>query len=84
VQYLSAKNNVESLEKQLGLVKEQFSTTNVYAEVPGVVETVSIRVGEMFVGSPMAGITIVNPTALKAVVDVPEIMYPKYTRDCLC
>jgi RND family efflux transporter MFP subunit len=53
-------------------VKEQLSTTNVYAQVSGVIEDVSIRVGEVFMGSPLAGITIVNPTALKAVVDVPE------------
>lgn len=72
VQYLSAKNNVESLEKQLDLVKEQLSTTSVYAQVSGIVEDVSIRVGETFMGSPMAGITIVNPIAMKAVVDVPE------------
>lgn len=72
VQYLSAKNNVESLEKQLDLVKEQLSTTSVYAQVSGIVEDVSIRVGETFMGSPMAGITIVNPSAMKAVVDVPE------------
>ncbi len=72
VQYLSAKNNVDALEKQIALVKEQLSTTLVYAEVSGVVETVSIRVGETFMGSPLAGITIVNPSALKAVVEVPE------------
>ncbi|MEN9371418.1 MAG: hypothetical protein RLZZ64_493 [Bacteroidota bacterium] len=72
VQFLSAKNNVESLEKQLDLVKEQLSTTSVYAQVSGIVEDVSIRVGETFMGSPMAGITIVNPSAMKAVVDVPE------------
>ena len=72
VQYLSAKNNVESLEKQLDLVKEQLSTTSVYAQVSGIIEDVSIRVGETFMGSPMAGITIVNPSAMKAVVDVPE------------
>lgn len=72
VQFLSAKNNVEGLEKQLSLVKEQLGTTSVVAQVSGVVETVSIRVGETFVGSPMAGITIVNPSALKAVVEVPE------------
>jgi RND family efflux transporter MFP subunit len=60
------------LEKQISLVKEQISTTLVYAEVSGVVETVSIKVGEVFMGSPMAGITIVNPSALKAVVEVPE------------
>lgn len=72
VQYLSAKNNVESLEKQLDLVKEQLSTTSVYAQVSGIIEDVSIRVGETFMGSPLAGITIVNPSAMKAVVDVPE------------
>ena len=72
IQYLSAKNNVESLEKQISLVKEQLSTTSVIAEVSGVVDNVSIRVGETFVGSPMAGITIINPSSMKAVVDVPE------------
>ena len=72
VQFLSAKNNVESLEKQLDLVKEQLSTTLVYAEVSGVVDAVTIKVGETFMGSPMATITIINPSAMKAVVDVPE------------
>jgi membrane fusion protein (multidrug efflux system) len=72
IQYLSAKNNVESLEKQISLVKEQLSTTSVISEVSGVVDNVSIRVGETFVGSPMAGITIINPSSMKAVVDVPE------------
>ena len=72
IQFLSAKNNVESLEKQLNIVKEQLSTTNVISEVSGIVDNVTIRVGETFVGSPMAGITIVNPTSMKAMVDVPE------------
>jgi len=72
IQYLSAKNNVESLEKQISLVKEQLSTTSVISEVVGVVDNVSIRVGETFVGSPMAGITIINPSSMKAVVEVPE------------
>jgi RND family efflux transporter MFP subunit len=80
VQYLSAKNNVESLEKQLALVKEQLSTTNVLAEVSGVVDAVTIRVGENFMGSPMAGITIVNPSALKAIVDVPENYITKFKK----
>jgi RND family efflux transporter MFP subunit len=72
VQFLSAKNNVESLEKQLSLVKEQLSTTSVASQVSGVVDAVNIRVGETFVGSPMASINIVNPSSLKAVVEVPE------------
>jgi RND family efflux transporter MFP subunit len=72
VQFLTAKNNVESIEKQIAVVKEQAGTSKVFAEVSGVAETVNIRVGETFTGSPMAGITIVNPSSLKAVVEVPE------------
>ena len=72
VQYLTAKNNVDNLEKQISVLKEQWNTSNVYADVSGIVETVNIRVGETFTGSPAAGITIVNPTNLKVVVDVPE------------
>jgi RND family efflux transporter MFP subunit len=72
VQYLTAKNNVEGLEKQMAVIKEQSSTSRVYAEVSGVVDNVNIRVGELFTGSPLTGITIINPSALKATVDVPE------------
>ncbi|MGL6268749.1 MAG: efflux RND transporter periplasmic adaptor subunit [Chitinophagaceae bacterium] len=72
VQFLTAKNNVEGLEKQMAIVKEQSSTSRVYAEVSGIAETVNIRAGELFTGSPLAGITIVNPSSLKATVDVPE------------
>ena len=78
VQYLSAKNNVESIEKQISLIMEQLGTTNVTAQVSGVVDNVNIRVGETFMGSPMAGITIVNPTFLKAVVEVPENYISKF------
>ncbi len=72
VQLLTAKNNVEGLEKQLSLLTEQLSMSNVYAEVSGIAETVNIRVGETFTGAPQSGITIVNPSSLKAVVDIPE------------
>lgn len=72
VQYLTAKNNVESIEKQIAVVREQLSYSRVTSEVSGIVETVNIRVGETFTGNPAAGITIVNPSALKATVDVPE------------
>ena len=72
VQVLNAKNTVDNLEKQMALLNEQLAMTNVYAQVSGIAETVTIRVGEVFTGNPMAGITIVNPTNLKAVVDVPE------------
>ncbi len=80
VQYLTAKNNVEGLEKQMAIVKEQSSTSRVYSEVSGIVETVNIRPGELFTGSPLAGITIVNPSALKATVDVPENYVSKISK----
>jgi len=72
VQVLNAKNAVENLEKQMSLLNEQMAMTNVYAPASGVAETVNIRVGELFNGNPAAGITIINPSSLKAVVDVPE------------
>jgi RND family efflux transporter MFP subunit len=72
VQLLTAKNNVEGLERQMSLLNEQLSMSNVYAEVTGVAEAVNIRLGETFTGAPQTGITIVNPSSLKAVVDIPE------------
>ncbi len=72
VQLITAKNNVQGLEDQIKTLKEQWSTSNVHAEVSGIVETVGIKVGETFTGSPMSGISIVNTSDLKAVVDVPE------------
>ncbi len=72
VQLITAKNNVDNLEKQISVLKEQWNNSNVYSEVSGIVETVNIHVGENFVGSPQASISIVNQSSLKAVVDVPE------------
>ncbi|MFI5156811.1 MAG: efflux RND transporter periplasmic adaptor subunit [Chitinophagales bacterium] len=72
VQLITAKNNVDNLEKQISVLKEQWNNSNVYSEVSGIVETVNIHVGENFVGSPLASISIVNQSSLKAVVDVPE------------
>jgi RND family efflux transporter MFP subunit len=80
VQYLTARNNVDNLEKQMAVVREQLSFSRVTAEVSGVVETVNIRVGETFTGNPAAGITIVNPSALKATVDIPENYISKIRR----
>lgn len=70
VQLLSAKNNVESIEKQIATAKEQSSFSNVYAEMSGVAETVNIKVGEFFQGGPQ--IRIVNTSDLKIVAQVPE------------
>ncbi|HTN05602.1 efflux RND transporter periplasmic adaptor subunit [Agriterribacter sp.] len=70
VQLLSAKNNVESIDKQIATAKEQSSFSNVYAELSGVAETVNVKVGEFFQGGPQ--MRIVNTNDLKIVAQVPE------------
>ncbi len=72
VQVLNAKNNVEGLEKQMAVLNEQLLMTSVYAQASGIAEAVNIRIGEQFTGNPAAGITIINPSNLKAVVEIPE------------
>jgi membrane fusion protein, multidrug efflux system len=81
VQLLTAKTNVEGLEKSLALAQqgirtsnEQLNTSNVYSDVNGLVEKVNVRVGETFTGFAGNGpqIQIVNNSSLKVVINVPE------------
>jgi membrane fusion protein, multidrug efflux system len=74
VQLLTAKNNVETLEKQMATAQEQLSNANVYAQISGVADQVNIKVGETFSpqSATMAGIRIVNTNDLKVVAAVPE------------
>jgi RND family efflux transporter MFP subunit len=79
IQYLSAKNNVEALRKQLDVQEEQLKTLLVYADQNGIAEIVNIKVGELFSGVTMAGpqIQIVNNSNLYVKIDVPENYYTK-------
>jgi membrane fusion protein (multidrug efflux system) len=74
VELLTAKANVENLQKQIDLLSEQSDMSNVYAEIPGIADVVSIKVGEIFTAQTAAtlGIRIVNTSSLKAVVEIPE------------
>lgn len=74
VQLLSAKNNVEALEKQMATLKKQISLFTVTAPVAGIADEVNIKVGETFTGFGATGpqIRIVNTNTLKVVADVPE------------
>ncbi len=81
VQLLTAKSNVETLQSQLStanenvkLVQEQANGANVYSDVSGVADVVSVRLGELFTGSTMGGgmIKIVNTSNLKAKTTIPE------------
>ncbi|MBL7697223.1 MAG: efflux RND transporter periplasmic adaptor subunit [Chitinophagaceae bacterium] len=74
IELIQAKSNVENLEKQLALLNEQHSMANVYAEISGVADMVTIKVGEFFTpaSASVKGIRIVNTNNLKVVVEVPE------------
>ncbi len=78
VQVLTAKNNVESLENQLKSANENVqvsvvsaNTSNVYSNVNGVADVVSIHVGEIFAPGSQQ-IKIVNASTLKIISNVPE------------
>jgi membrane fusion protein, multidrug efflux system len=74
VEVITAKSNVDNADKQLALLNEQLKMSNVYSEVAGVVESVTIRLGETFSGASaaQAGVSIVNKSNLKGTVEIPE------------
>ncbi|MGZ3838052.1 MAG: efflux RND transporter periplasmic adaptor subunit [Flavisolibacter sp.] len=71
---LNAKTQVESLQKQIGILQQQVALMNVTAPSSGVADQVNVRVGEAFVGTSAAGpqIRIVNTSDLKITAEVPE------------
>jgi RND family efflux transporter MFP subunit len=72
VELINAKNQVDQDEIQLKIAQEQLDWTNVYADIPGTVNTLTVKVGESF--SPgSTGLQIVNTDNLKVVVEVPEL-----------
>ncbi len=71
---LNAKTQMESLQKQIGIIQRQAALMTVTAPSSGVADIVNVRVGEAFVGATAAGpqIRIVNTSDLKIVASVPE------------
>lgn len=64
LQYLSAKNQKESLEKKLVTLRSQLDMTYIKSPINGIVDQVNIKVGEM-ASPPFAGIRIVNLNDIK-------------------
>jgi RND family efflux transporter MFP subunit len=79
IEFLNAKSNVENLERQVDLLKEQLNMSNVYAELGGVADQVTIKVGETFAAqtASTSGIRIVNNYSLKVTANVPEAYQTK-------
>jgi len=72
VDLVNAKNQVDQAEAKLKIDQEQLDFTNVYADIPGTVNSLTIKVGESFAPGSQA-LQIVNTDNLKVVVQVPEI-----------
>lgn len=72
VDLVNAKNQVDQADAKLKIDQQQLDFTNVYADIPGTVNILNIKVGEAF-GQGTQSIQIVNTDNLKVVVLVPEI-----------
>lgn len=71
VQYLTAKNQKESLEKRKATLEEQLDMTRIKSPINGTVDLVSLRVGQT-AAPGMPSIRVVNLSKLKAKADVAE------------
>lgn len=71
IQYLTAKNNKESLEKKLATLNEQLDMANIKSPITGTVDEVMLKLGQTVApGIPCA--RVVNLSSLKAEAEVAE------------
>jgi len=75
VDLINARNQVDQAETQVKIAQEQLDWTNVYADIPGTVNTLTVKVGEAFSPATLGGaqLQIINTDNLKVVVQVPEL-----------
>jgi RND family efflux transporter MFP subunit len=71
LQYLTAKNNKESLEKRLASVNQQLDLTRLKAPVDGTIDYVNIKIGQAVMPG-MQSFNIVNLSRLKVKGEVGE------------
>jgi RND family efflux transporter MFP subunit len=71
IQFLQAKNTLESIDKKLSTLYQQIEMTKVKSPITGVVDEVFLKLGQM--ASPgMPGIRVVNTSNLKIKADIAE------------
>jgi RND family efflux transporter MFP subunit len=71
IQYLQAKTNKESLEKQIAALRESVDMYTIKADFSGTVDEVYIKVGQN-VAPGVPCIRVVNPSSLKIKADISE------------
>jgi RND family efflux transporter MFP subunit len=77
VQYLTAKNNKESLERRVATIKDQIILSKYISPINGTVELIPFKVGQMVSpGMPGSGIRVVNMSSVKVQADLAEAYAP--------
>jgi len=71
VQYLTAKNNKESVENRIASLKDQISMSSITAPIDGTVEDIPVKVGQLAQAGSTA-FRVINFAKAKAVADVGE------------
>ncbi len=71
IQYLTAKNNLENLDKKIATVREQIDMTRIKSPIDGTVDEVDFKVGQA-VAPGMPGMRVVNFSNLKVKAEVAE------------
>ncbi len=76
VQFLTAKNNKESLENKIKTLKDQIAMSRITSPINGTVEEISLKVGQS-VAPGVPTFRVVNFSKIKVMADVAEAYSPK-------
>ncbi len=76
VQFLTAKNNKESLENKIKTLKEQLAMMRIVSPIQGTIEEIPIKVGQ-YVAPGMTTFRVVNFTKVKVTAEIAEAYSPK-------
>ncbi len=76
VQYLTAKNNKESLENQIKTLEEQWSMSRIVSPISGTVEEIPIKVGQS-VAPGITAFRVINFSRAKVMAELAEAYAPK-------
>lgn len=77
VQYLTAKNTKESLEKNIATLQQQVEMYKIKAPINGTIEEVGVKVGQMAAAGATPVFRVVNFSSVKIMADIAEVYAPK-------
>ena len=81
VQFLTAKNNKEGLEKKIATLKEQLDMCRIAAPINGTIEEVGVKIGQVTSPAPnMPAFRMVNFSKVKITAEVAEAYSPKISK----